>query len=360
MKVALIADAQWLGQERATLRRIVVGLVDEMVRVVRIAPEPSGDPTEQWLMSAEPLWYRPTNWGWWRDRQVRAFAPALREMEVDVVHALDGSLDAAACGLSAALGVPVVCTVWSMAEVGALRAHGAATTRAYVAGSRGLAEAVRRRVGAGPTIECVPPGVYAGPDENPHPPLQRVSDSICCVVIGNGRYDGYYRTLLAGISKSRQRLPGAMYFFYTTESDQHQIWQAAEQLDLLEQVSLVPTGADARRLMTQADVLLQPQPLGAVRTVVLEAMAAARPIIAAADPLVDHLINGGTARLLREPDSEQWAQCLVELAERPGEFAQLGRGARQHVLEHHKASAYSAGLCRLYERLAVPEAIPFR
>jgi hypothetical protein len=80
MKVALIAGARWLGQERGTLRRLVVGLVDEMVRVVRIAPQPVGDASaEQWLISADPLWYIPTEWNWWRDRQLRRLAVNLRE-----------------------------------------------------------------------------------------------------------------------------------------------------------------------------------------------------------------------------------------------------------------------------------------
>jgi glycosyltransferase involved in cell wall biosynthesis len=254
----------------------------------------------------------------------------------------------------------VLCSAWSESEVQALRGPGGEAGRAYAAASSALAGAVRQRLGPAVTVECVPPGVYATQDELKNPPLQRASESLCCVVVGNGCYDGFYRALLEGIGRSRQRLPGAMYFFYTTGADQHQIWQAAERMELLEQVSLVPAGTDARQLMTQADVLLQPQPLHAVHTVVLEAMAAGRPVIAAADPLVDHLIEGRTARLMAEPDALQWAGHLTCLAQAPQQYMALGRSARQYILDHHRASAFAGSLHRLYERLAAPAVIPFR
>ena len=108
------------------------------------------------------------------------------------------------------------------------------------------------------------------------------------MVVGDGRADGYYLSLLEGLAQVRDRLPQAMFFLEAVGRDQHRLWQAAEQLGLLGQVSLVAEDPDNRELLFQADVVIQPQPGGVVRPLVLEAMVYGRPVIATADGMIDY------------------------------------------------------------------------
>ena len=44
MHAALLANSAWLGEEAHTLRQLVVGLVDEQVRVTRVVPRDATGP----------------------------------------------------------------------------------------------------------------------------------------------------------------------------------------------------------------------------------------------------------------------------------------------------------------------------
>jgi hypothetical protein len=358
MKVALISDPLWLMQELTTLRRMVVGLVDEMVRVVRVVPQWVEQREDVQTMTCQQIVYGGARWRWLRDVQLRRAAAQLREMEVDVLHVMDGSLQAAGTRLGAIIEAPVVCSVWSSAEAAALRTHPQGLPAAYMAATPSLLEAVQRRVGPHAQTVLAPPGVYSS-DASQHKPLEDPKGTLSCVVVGDGRADVHYLALLQGMAKASRKLPQLMYFFYTVSTDQHQLWQAAEKLDLLEQMTVVPFDPGSRELLMQADVVIQPQPLGSVRSLVLEAMAAGRPILSVADPVLDYLLNGKTAKVLAHPGPDDWATALVNLVEQPHKYIELGAGGRNYVRQHHSASAYVNSALKLYRTVATPENIPF-
>jgi len=360
MKVALIADPLWLMQELTTLRRLVIGLVDEMTRVVRIVPDgleelDDGNPT----MTGEQLYYWGASWRWLRDLQLRRLRGRLREMEIDVLHVMDGSLQSAGVRLADVLGVPVVTSVWSMAEVQMLRPHPPGLPGAYMVATPALVEATQQRIGTQAHATLTPPGVYSS-DAVEHKPLADPAGTLSCVVIGDGRADEHYMALLHGIAQVRKQIPQAMYFFYTVATDQHKLWQAAQDLKLLDQITIVPFDPGSRELLMQADVVIQPQPLGSVRSLVLEAMAAGRPVISVADHVLDYLLNGKTARVLTDPTADDWARTLTNLAQQPTKYVELGAGARNYIRKHHSASAYVTAALKLYRAVATPENIPFK
>ncbi|QNN24182.1 glycosyltransferase family 4 protein [Planctomycetales bacterium ZRK34] len=358
MKVALISDPLWLMQELTTLRRMVVGLVDEMVRVVRVVPQWVEQREDVQTMTCQQVVYGGARWRWLRDVQLRRQATPMRQLEVDVLHLMDGSLQGVGTRLAGAMEVPMVCSVWSSAEVGLLRHHPQGLPGAYMAATPALLEAVQQRVGPHAQVVLAPPGVYST-DAAQHKPLEDPQGTLSCVVVGDGRADEHYMALLWGMAKASEKLPQLMYFFYTVSTDQHQLWQAAEKLNLLEQMTVVPFDPGSRELLMQADVVIQPQPLGSVRSLVLEAMAAGRPIISVADPVLDYLLNGKTAKVLAEPGADDWATALVNLVEQPHKYIELGAGGRNYVRQHHSASAYVTAALKLYRAVATPENIPF-
>jgi len=357
MRVALIVGGDWLSQERTMLRRLIVGLIDERVRVVRVAPGPAVHSDDQLTMTTEQLWYGPSRWRIVRDFRLRRLTERLGHLEVDLIHVLDGTLQAPGLRMAAALDVPLVASVWSLGEVEALRETLPGVPMALATASPALAEACRRQIGAESEIRTIPPGVFI--NEDLRPPLANTEQSLCCLILGDGQPDDHYLALLQGIADVRERLPETMFFLYSMGADQHRLWQACERLDLLNHLSVVQHGGGVRQLLVQADAILLPQPMQAVRTLVHEAMAAGRPVIAAADRWVDHLREGETARLVPEPEPSLWAALLRELLARPQQFIDLGGAGRQYIRQHHATSAHVSKTMELYRQLA-PESIPIR
>jgi glycosyltransferase involved in cell wall biosynthesis len=213
-------------------------------------------------------------------------------------------------------------------------------------------------MGPGTTVVRIPPGVYRA-DESVEPPLRSPTESLNIVVMGDGRLDRYYEALMEGMVRTRAKLPHAMYFFYSVDADQHAIWQHARRLDLLNQITLVPVDPATRDLMIRADVMIQPQPLGRARTLILEAMAAGRPIIATEDPVLDYLRANETAALMPHAVPDAWATLLAQLVIEPARFIALGESARQYVNTHHTASQFIARTMELYQQVVTPTALPF-
>ncbi|MBI1375415.1 MAG: glycosyltransferase [Phycisphaera sp.] len=360
MKVALITDAMWLVQEAATLRLLAVGLVDEGTGVVRVAPgTPEDQLNDQLSMAGKLLTYRPSTWRRLRDWNLHRLADPLREQGVDVIHALDASLFGVAIRLGATLEVPVVCNAWSAFNAEHIDRHTGQSPVAVVAPTQRIAEVLRRRLGGDIAIRVVAPGVYSSTDPTPEP-LRNPDATLSIVVVTNGSLTPQVHDLMRAMAEVRQHLPQAMYFFYSVDQpDQHSIWQAARRLNLLEQISLVPNDPSGHNLMVQADVLLQPQATGLMRTLLLEAMATSRPVVAAPDSVLEEVLTPESAMLVNDGSVESWHRILLSLVADPDPFVEVGRSAHTFVKEHHSPSKFVAGLREVYEQVAAPEPLQF-
>jgi glycosyltransferase involved in cell wall biosynthesis len=359
MKVALIADSTWLMQELTTLRRLGVGLVGEGVEIVRVVPDWQPLRNDTITMTGRQITYLDSRWPWLRQRRIRKALESLVDEGVDVLHVMDGSLEHFGLELGERLAIPVVCGLWSRAGVDRLRGYRGKNTVVYTAATPGLVERCHSRLGRKAKVELVPPGVYMS-DESLSPPLSDPKQMLSCLVVGDGHLDTHFRSLMEGIAKAKERLGQVMYFFYAVNADQHNIWQFARKLGILDQVNLVPYEPGSRALMVRADVVIQPQPRGQVRSLIMEAMGARRPVISAADPVLDYLQDGRTAKLVDHPTPKQWAEILVDITRQPGPYIELGEVACGYVKSHHSAAQYVDRLLEIYQTIATPEPIPFQ
>lgn len=350
MKVALICSESWLEQERALLDRLLVGLIDQSIEVVLVMPTTGRQTADIALGPVEHLWYAPSSWDWVQSRRMGLLSSELANNGVDLIHMLDGSLQAPGLALAAELDVPLVCTVWSLREVSLLQPERHGTMTLYLPASKGLVEPCRLKIGQAAMIEPVGPGVYI--KERPSQTAPQAMAAKALVVIGDGRLDVHYLSLLEGIAQSRRRCGEVLFFFCTTGTPQHELWAAAQRLDILDRISLAPGLQQARSLLLQADVLIQPQPLGLVRSVLIEAMAGHRVVLAAEESTVDYLIDGKTARLVRGPSASEWSAALTELTEDGGLSRRLCESAHKYALNNHKASLFVSHICRAYQQVA--------
>jgi glycosyltransferase involved in cell wall biosynthesis len=109
--------------------------------------------------------------------------------------------------------------------------------------------------------------------------------------------------------------------------------ELAQKLGIAEQVRFTGMRSDVQRFMVLADVVVMPstwqEPAGLVP---VEAMAAARPVVATRVGGIPEYCPDGEAGILVEPRApSQLAQALLRLLCSPEEAARMGRAGRGHA-----------------------------
>ena len=208
-------------------------------------------------------------------------------------------------------------------------------------------------------MRLIRPGVYVAQSARGPDALSDPARSLCALIMVDLEHGSGIAELLQGLAARRDRLTHAQFFIYGSRRDHHECWQIARRMNLLHQVTLIEPHDSTRDLVLEADVLLVAQPMAAARTLLLEAMAAGRPVIACADPDIDYLIHDQSAHVIDRPNPGKWAAVLAELRDEPDKYRRLGQSARQYVQEHHSASAFVSNVLELYQQVTEPEPLPF-
>lgn len=356
MHAALLTNTAWLDEALPMLQHMTVGFLDEHVRVTQVVPDSAA-------MDEVPLFGQRVVWKespvrWWNQFRLARVASQLEELDINLIHALDGRLWAGGVRLAEKMNLPLILRSGSYLDVdllGKLRRRLVPARTAIHAGTEPLANALREQAPEGVSVHLIRSGVHVSGE----PPKLMEDDQVLCVTVtGNGQLDHWYRQLMEGIARIVAQYPHAQFFFDGQDIEQHAIWKLAEQLSLLGNVSLIPRRLGHRELLMRSHVLVHPQPLGRTRTVVLHAMANAVPIIAQQDPWLDYLIDNETAWLVDHPTPSQWVEMLQRIFESPDELRELGLRARQWVARHRLASHMVEQMLHLY-RVTSGEALQF-
>ncbi len=111
------------------------------------------------------------------------------------------------------------------------------------------------------------------------------------------------------------------------------------------------------RLLALCEVMVFPSLQEGMPNAVLEAMAAARPVLATAvGGHLDILEHGKTGALLGLEALDQLPDAMAEMLDLPGvERDALGAAAREHVIANHHADAESAAWGRVYAEARAAE-----
>lgn len=356
MHVALLTNRAWLDEELIPFQHLVVGLIDERVRVAQVVPEGvaaedlSGfDEHVPWRESSVPALNR---------YRIGDLDETLGGLGVDLIHALDGRMWRGGLKLAESLGVPIVLSAYSKLDIKLAQRMlpGLDPARVAVTAATGpLAQALRDAAGPDMLVEAIGTGVHT---HNVEPPTLGEGQALCVIVSGNGVWDTDYEALLSGIGAFIERQPMSQFFFDGQGGGQHQLWKAANAAGLLGNISLTPRRLGHREMLLRSHALIHPQALGRSRSLTLRAMARGLPILARHDAYLDYLIDGETAVVLDEPDAQRWAAELDKLANQTRHSADLGRSAMRWIQQHRTTSQHVAGVLDVYRRMS-GSTIPF-
>jgi len=346
MHIALLANTAWLDEELASLRQLVVGLIDEHVALTQVVP--ASIPLDDTSPFARRIDWLDSRFRLINLRRLASLHPRLAAAKVDLLHALDGRLWPAAVSLANRLDLPLLLSASSAYDVAAAAriVHDVKPdATAFTAATQPIADAIRARVPDTVPVHHVPTGVHQL-EPSPRP----ADRPLCAVVTGSGKLDNHVQALLDALARVVRRDPQAQFFFDGQTADQHRIWRAADKLNLLRHISLVPRRLGNRELLLRTDALLMPQPLGKSRSLTLQAMARGLPVIATEDPWLDYLVDGETAWCLQHPEPTGWHDRIVHLLDHPDAATALGHAARAWVNDHRPVTRQIAALLDLYRR----------
>jgi glycosyltransferase involved in cell wall biosynthesis len=125
-----------------------------------------------------------------------------------------------------------------------------------------------------------------------------------------------------------------------------------ERLGIGSRVRFLGWQQNAAALLASWHVLVLPSITEGFGIAVLEAMAAARPVVASRVGGLEELVDDGvTGRLIAPGDAVALAECLAELAGDREQLARLGRNAFYRVQTEFSASATAHKMTSLYDRL---------
>lgn len=129
-------------------------------------------------------------------------------------------------------------------------------------------------------------------------------------------------------------------------------WESlAGQLGIARNVIFAGVRNDMANVYASLDMLVLPSFEEALPMTVLEAMAAARPVVATPVGSVPRAVLAGVTGLLVAPgDAAGLARTVLQLLDNPELAVRLGRQARDHVERNFSSETMAAAYLQLYER----------
>jgi glycosyltransferase involved in cell wall biosynthesis len=203
--------------------------------------------------------------------------------------------------------------------------------------------------------------IYYGIDPSPYrpdapPPVERDdADARPTIgVVARLAPQKGHRVLLDAIPAIAQHVPNVRVRLIGHEelSTVQELREYAEQRGVADRVEFEGFRADIANVLEDLDVFVLPSLWEGFGLVLLEAMAAGRPVVASAvGPIPEVVIDGVTGLLVPPGDSDALAAAIVRLLTDPELAAALGRAGRARVESEFAVDAMVARTQALYEEL---------
>jgi glycosyltransferase involved in cell wall biosynthesis len=358
----LISSEGYYGAESMllALARTLPGLgCRSLVGVFRDARSDSGELEKRAAQSGLQVETVPCagRWDWKTVSRIRELVEA---HGVDVLHTHGYKADV--YGLVAAwpdrVALVATCHNWP-SRLPSMRAYAAIDRLALrhfdrVATASGpVAEILRRWKVPSHKLKTIPNGVDMEPLREPAPSLRTELDA------GSERLVGFVgrlvpekggAILLAAAQAVLAAFPNAKFVF-AGEGSARAEWEAlAMRLGIASKVVFIGRRDDMPAVYASLDVVVLPSFQEAMPMCLLEALAAARPVVATAVGAIPKVIVPGVTGLLCEPgDARALSISLLRLLRDPELGRRLGNHGRAHVARHFAAEAVGRSYIGLYQ-----------
>lgn len=161
------------------------------------------------------------------------------------------------------------------------------------------------------------------------------------------------RKVVSRFPRARALVVGAPAPKPAAEEYAARLRRLASELGLVDHVIFTGFRRDVPEIMSASDMIVhsasQPEPFGRV---VVEAMAAARPVVAtAAGGVLEIIEDGVTGRLVAPTDAGGMADSIIGLLSDLDTATRMGRQARQEAQRRFAPEHFAAELHQIYDRI---------
>lgn len=147
-------------------------------------------------------------------------------------------------------------------------------------------------------------------------------------------------------------MPQARFVVVGDGAMREDLERAAAALGLGDRIRFMGQRDDVADILPTFSVFILPSLIEGMSMALLEAMAAARPIVATAvGGNVDLITHGENGLLVPPGDPEKMARAALQLLNNPAWASGLGRAAQTLVLHHHSADSMVRRLEEIYHEL---------
>jgi glycosyltransferase involved in cell wall biosynthesis len=157
--------------------------------------------------------------------------------------------------------------------------------------------------------------------------------------------------LLEAIARLVLRHPRFQTFIVGDGPDRAGLEDMAARLGITDCLHFLGFRADARRIMDQIDIVVHVPVYEGFGLVVLEAMAAGRPVVVnnAAGGIPEIVVDGETGVVVPCGSPEALSEAIARLAARPDERIRLGANGQLRCAQHFSAQLMAERTASLYE-----------
>lgn len=367
--IAIVASPRVIAEEGPTMRRAVAALIAEGAHVFLFEPTAPSDPDDtdvspERLQRAFEVPRRSTYDAhvrfWMRRGRTERMAEACERFAPDLIWSSGADAWSVALALGDAIDRPVALgfrriedlreTVWAQRDDRAV---------AFVAPCKSLATEAMKHVPES-LVRAVPLGVRLPDDvEGSGGRMASLAQGegggsrdapVAAILLESGDSPATQSALRA-CRAARERLPQLELLLECDSGRQGAAWRCARSLGLLEHTTAVTRGPLTAAAVDACSLLLCPEPAGGPRVETLSALGRGVPVIAAADPYSDALIDGETAVVVpsgttersgdrvvdRHPD-RLWSDAVAAALAHPEAARSLARRGSDYVRANHRSS----------------------
>jgi len=200
-------------------------------------------------------------------------------------------------------------------------------------------------------LVVIPSGVDLPPEEELRPPF----DSARTPVVGTAgpleAAKGLHVFLRAIPLVLAERRP-VEFLIAGAGPEEQSLRRLADELQVTEFLTFVPNVFDLSASLAAMDIYCLPSLKQGLGTIMLEAMARARPVIASKVGGVYGVVSDGETGLLAPPsDAAALAARIVELLRDPERARRIGAAARRHVEAEYPVSRMTSATAAVYREL---------
>jgi glycosyltransferase involved in cell wall biosynthesis len=196
--------------------------------------------------------------------------------------------------------------------------------------------------------------------EAPAPPLGE-GDGPVILTVGRMTYPAKgHDDLVAAIPEVLRHVPAARFVVAGDGPREPEIRALAERLGVSAALTFLGRRGDVPALLARADLVCHPARMEGLPNAVMEAMAAARPLVATAVGGTPELVQDGVhGRLVPPEDPPALAAALVAALRDPAHARELARAARRRIEESFSVEGLVRRVDRLYAEMVGDHSSPY-